>query len=310
MKYYVGMDVGATTMRIKIADESGNILVEHEGEGGSVNVWGYDHILEVYRRELNAALAKKNLAYEDCICLCAGATGVDNEELQEIYTNLVSEIGFPRESLRMYNDCGVMVHTDESKNIIAIVAGTGSISVGRRCSDGAEARFGGHGHLLSDDGSAFYIVKEAIRKMVRYVEGYGDCEYMYNRFKDLPELEGRSVGRFYVDYCMTQKNKIADLAPLVTESAEHGDPGALEIMEMCAEGLLLCVDAVSGRLGFTAEDEVTILYWGSILEKVPMVSDRLTELIRAKFPKAEFTMPTGGAVDVALQVAMRSGPKA
>lgn len=70
------------------------------------------------------------------------------------------------------------------------------------------------------------------------------------------------------------------------------------------------VDAVSGRLGFTAEDEITFLYWGSILEKVSMVSDRLTELIRAKFPKAEFTMPTGGAVDVALQVAMRSGSKA
>jgi len=88
MKYYIGMDVGATTMRIRIADETGNLLVEHEGEGGTVNVAGYEYVAAVYRRELEAALAKKGLSKEDCICLCAGACGVDSPALRENTSSL------------------------------------------------------------------------------------------------------------------------------------------------------------------------------------------------------------------------------
>lgn len=306
MKYYVGMDVGATTMRIKLADENGNILLERESEGGSVNVLGYDYVANLYRTGLNAALGEKGLAIEDCICLCAGACGIDSDELQETYTKMLCDIGFPRERLRMYNDCGVLVHIEEDQNLIAVVSGTGSVMMGRRASDGKEARFGGRGHLLSDDGSAFYMVKEAIIRMVRYLDGYGDCEYLLRHFQEVSGLITRGdIGRLYQDNCISSKNNISQYAPVVTEAAEHGDPGALEIMELSAKGLLMGVEAVGNALELTADDEVTIVYWGSILEKVPMVSNRLTELIHEKYPKAKMMLPTGGAVDVALNIAMR-----
>lgn len=306
MKYYVGMDVGATTMRIKIADENGNFLLEHESEGGSVNVYGYDYVQNLYRNGLGDALAEGGLVPGDCVCLCAGATGVDNPELHETYTRLVSELGFPRERLRIYNDCGVLLHIDESVDTIAVVAGTGSIMTARRASDGKEDRFGGHGHMLSDDGSAFYIAKEGILRIFRYLDGYGDCEYMTRRFQEMSGLKTRGeIGLHYQNNCIANKNAISQYAPAITDAAEHGDPGALEIMEISAQGLFMGVEAVAKKLDFTSDNEINFIYWGSILEKVPLVSNRLTELVLEKFPKARFTMPEGGAVDVALRIALR-----
>ena len=46
---------------------------------------------------------------------------------------------------------------------IAVVAGTGSVAWGRR-EDGREARRGGWGHLLGDEGIGWWLGREAVRR--------------------------------------------------------------------------------------------------------------------------------------------------
>ena len=222
------------------------------------------------------------------------------------YIQLVSEAGFPKERLKIYNDCEVLLHTQEDENMIAVVSGTGSIMMGRR-PDGEEARFGGRGHLLGDEGSAFYLVKEAVIRLIHYMDGYGDCEYMLRRFSEASGMRDPiEIARYYQRYCVSEKNNISQYAPVVSESAEHGDPGALEVMESAAQGLYMGVIAVANALGFTEKDPIHVVYWGSILEKVPLISSRLTELIHAAYPRAVTALPDNSAVGIALDIAMQN----
>ena len=57
---------------------------------------------------------------------------------------------------------------------IVVIAGTGSVALGW---DGERfARSGGHGFLLGDEGSAYWIGREAVRSALRFEEQAGGSE--------------------------------------------------------------------------------------------------------------------------------------
>jgi N-acetylglucosamine kinase-like BadF-type ATPase len=53
---------------------------------------------------------------------------------------------------------------------VGLIAGTGSIAVGR-APDGRTARAGGWGHLIGDEGSAYGVVLDALRWIARRADG-------------------------------------------------------------------------------------------------------------------------------------------
>ena len=55
---------------------------------------------------------------------------------------------------------------------IVVIAGTGSGAVGRDAA-GRNARAGGHGYLLGDEGSGYWIGREAVRAALRAADGTG-----------------------------------------------------------------------------------------------------------------------------------------
>ena len=55
---------------------------------------------------------------------------------------------------------------------IITVAGTGTISFGRNAA-GKYARAGGWGYVYGDEGGGFDIVRQAVRAILRYEEGWG-----------------------------------------------------------------------------------------------------------------------------------------
>ncbi len=60
---------------------------------------------------------------------------------------------------------------------IVVIAGTGSVALGW---DGERFAYaGGHGFLLGDEGSAYWIGREAVRAALRFEEQVGGSELMY-----------------------------------------------------------------------------------------------------------------------------------
>jgi glucosamine kinase len=159
---------------------------------------------------------------------------------------------------------------------IVVIAGTGSAALGW---DGERfARAGGHGFLLGDDGSAYWIGREAVRAALRFQEQAGGSELIHETVTQLTgsdldvlisEINAHPAGR----------SRLTVLAPAVTAIAGH-DPEAHRIVRRAAEHLAALAQSILRRLG-----PLPVAAAGGVF-RAPPIWARFTELTDATRPLA------------------------
>ncbi len=101
---------------------------------------------------------------------CLGLAGFDRPEDRAVLTGWADEARLARR-LVLVNDGDLVVAAGTPEGWgVGVIAGTGSIAVGRT-PDGRTARAGGWGHLIGDEGSAYLVVLEALRLVARRADG-------------------------------------------------------------------------------------------------------------------------------------------
>lgn len=128
---------------------------------------------------------------------------------------------------------------------VVVIAGTGSAAAG---SDGARcARAGGHGFLLGDEGSAYWIGREGVRAALRWEDRMGGSARIHRAVTRaagtglaplIRELHARPADR----------SRLAALAPVVTALAAE-DREARRIAWHAARLLAALAGAVQRRIG-------------------------------------------------------------
>ena len=109
-----------------------------------------------------------HLAPVDVICL--GLAGFDRPDDRKLLAGWADEARWARR-LVMVNDGDLVVAAGTPEGWgVGVIAGTGSIAVGR-AQDGRTARAGGWGHLIGDEGSAYGVVLDALRLVARRADG-------------------------------------------------------------------------------------------------------------------------------------------
>lgn len=305
MRYCIGMDVGGTHARLKLADTDGKELGIFENKGGTITSASYEVVRGRYHDLIMDSLNAHGLAPENCAGLCLGASGIDTEELHEQYVRMLESLGFDRAVIRAYNDCEVLLNLYTDKPCIAIIAGTGSIIMGKG-EDGKIIRYGGWSYLLSDEGSASYIIRKAIEAALKYWDGYGDCAILASLMESETEMRNQQEAATYYISHIKEKEMISQYAPLVEKAAALGDPTALRILYTAAERLFTGVDVVARQMNL-GDAPYVVLLWGSVLMKNAYVSGHLRELLLERFPNAEIVNLEGTAVDCALDIALNIG---
>lgn len=300
MRYYIGMDVGGTHGRLKLADAAGNTLGSYADQGGTITSATYDIVRGRYKSLITQALSAHGLAAGQCAGLCLGASGIDTPELHEQYVQMLEGFGFDRSIIRAYNDCELLLHLHPQNACIAVIAGTGSIIMGRQ-EDGQLVRYGGWSYLLSDEGSASYIIRKAIEAALRYWDGYGDCAILASLFAEETEMCNQQEAATYFISHIKEKELISKYAPLVGKAAELGDQTARKILTTAAERLFIGVDVVAKQIGGAPE---IILLWGSVLMNNSFVEAPLRAMIEERFPQAQTVRLNRDAVDSALDIAL------
>jgi N-acetylglucosamine kinase-like BadF-type ATPase len=154
---------------------------------------------------------------------------------------------------------------------INVIAGTGSMTYGRRA--GAGVRAGGWGELFGDEGSGYWIGIRALRAFSRMSDGRaerGPLHDVLSRHLALDadiDLVGLVLHRW-----RGARRHIAALAPVVREAARAGDRRAQDILTAAAAELVALVDATRRRLGFGPGEVVPVSYSGGIFA-MPEVLD-------------------------------------
>ena len=140
---------------------------------------------------------------------------------------------------------------------IALIAGTGSVAWGVDAT-GREARAGGWGYLLGDEGSGYWIGREAVRRVLAEAQraGTSDVANGARTHGDLARAVLNHVGAetptdlIAAFHEHPERTRWAGLARPVCELAERGDPAARVLVADAAahlSGLVLTAAATLGQ---------------------------------------------------------------
>jgi len=297
----LGVDGGGTTTKAWLAEPGCRVL--GRGKSGPSNAKAVG--LETARRALDVAIRgafdDARLAPAPVDVACLGLAGFDQPGDRRILAGWAEEA---RWAYRLVpaNDGDLVIAAGAPEGWgIGVIAGTGSIAVGRT-QDGRTARAGGWGHLIGDEGSAYAVVLDALRLVVRRADG-----------RDLPPA-GRDAltERLCAALGVTQGSEIvasiyspefdrarmASLAPEVLAACVASPEAARRLLAPAGGALAEMVVAVARSLGWFS-GVLPLAAAGGFLLSAPAVLQAMTDGLTQQGYQAAVTLvpdPVRGAV--------------
>ena len=185
---------------------------------------------------------------------------------------------------------------------IVIIAGTGSIAYGRNAT-GEAARAGGWGHMIGDEGSGYWIGREALSAVMRASDGRGPATRLTAAILAQLNLNDESrLPRIVYDREVPRVT-VAAMGPIVQDAADQGDAVARRILERAADELVLAAQSVASRLAMRG-DEFTFFLSGGVFRVVPWLAGELSRRLIEVAPRCQVEIlneePAAGAVWLAL----------
>ncbi|MFT7841530.1 BadF/BadG/BcrA/BcrD ATPase family protein [Saccharothrix sp. BKS2] len=300
MSFVVGLDAGGTSTRALVLDLDGTRLGAGVAGGANPNSLPPAVAATHVRQALTAALDGLNPARVEAGVLgMAGSSKVlSDPAVGELFEAAWSGAGL-RCPLRVVTDCeAAFASGSDTPDGTVLVAGTGSIAA--RIEDHAlVSTSGGHGWLLGDEGSAFWLGREAVRATLLALERdeVDDLAAAVLRRAEVPDGPPRERWRRLI----TAANAgppidLAGYAPLVTAHAHV--PSANRVID---EAVRLLVDLA----GSTREraDTTPVVVMGSLVH-APALGSRLKRQLAAR-TGAPVRTATEGAAGAAWLAAVR-----
>lgn len=164
---------------------------------------------------------------------------------------------------------------------ILVIAGTGSNVFGIK--GNSQGRCGGWGHLLGDEGSAYKIAIEAIKRMI-YEEDYGLLKSQLYKAV-LNSFNAKNVNDIIGFIYTATKDEIAKIASVVSMAAETGEKFSKAILEQEGTSLAKSTERVFNKLSF---EKCKIGLVGGVIRKSKFVRDAFEEYLSKNINVIEF----------------------
>jgi N-acetylglucosamine kinase-like BadF-type ATPase len=297
--HVLGIDAGGTKTVCLLADERGAILAEGRGPGANLHTAGELAVEKVLHEAMEAAIGDRGITPA---AICLGIAGVDREDEARTVRAIMRRIGFKSRVL-VVNDALIgLVAGARDEPGVAINAGTGSIVYGRNVR-GEAARAGGWGHMIGDEGSGYWIGREALAAVMRAADGRGpDTRLTAEVLMHFGVDDESRLPRIVYDRELPRVS-VAALGPIVQRVAGLGDAVATRILERAAEELVLAAQSVVTRLEMRG-DAFTFYLAGGVFRVVPWLAEELPRRLVEVAPRSQAQVlreePAAGAVWLAL----------
>jgi N-acetylglucosamine kinase-like BadF-type ATPase len=167
----VGIDGGGTHSFGVAVARAGQVLAS--SQAGSLNFFG-SGLAEARHslKQLLESLEKALPAETEFASIVIGCAALLEEATAEEQASLCQGIA-PLERTRVVSDATTAYQgATLGQPGVLVISGTGSFVVGRS-EAGRSAQVGGWGHILGDEGSAYWIAREAVRAAIAATEGRG-----------------------------------------------------------------------------------------------------------------------------------------
>jgi N-acetylglucosamine kinase-like BadF-type ATPase len=298
MQYVIGIDAGGTKTHGLLADESGRVIGEATGPGANISTGGELAVEKALHQVIDDLLAGRDLAPS---AIAVGMAGAERPDDYRVVQVILHRIARGTRTVMTHDALIALVAGAGDGPGVVVIAGTGSIAFGRD-RDNRAARAGGWGYILADEGSGYWIGRQALAAVMREFDGRGPATALTPII--LARLQiGSAAGigpRVY--HGELPLASVAALAPLVGQAAQEGDPLAADIMTRAAEELCLAAAAVVGRLNMR-EEEFPCLLSGGIFAVPSLAADmarRLSDVAPRATVRRLAEPPAVGAIRLAL----------
>lgn len=295
---FLAVDGGGTKSLCYFFDRHG--YIRGQGRSGSCNYQGVGkeaavrelihairNALEDGKLEGNGEVGETELETD---CAALGIAGLDTEYDRSIILELVEEalqhLRIRAKRLIIENDgFAALLGATNGQPGILMIAGTGSIVYGVN-DQGEVARAGGWGHRVGDEGSGYWIGKQAIIHILKTMDGRVAPNKLAEHilpYLDLKDPEDLFNWTYNSSYSV---EKVAELSSLVSQAHSQGDQVAQSIMIQAAEQLFTCAKAVIERINLYRQPFQIILQ-GGVLQNNAFVREYVTNQFNTFAPSGQ-----------------------
>lgn len=308
-QFVVGIDGGGTKTAAIIADSKGTVQAEHVAGPSNFHMIGIEKAAAVVLSLVQTCCDSVGGLPKNIDAITIGLAGAgrpdDQKRFSEGFRKLASAKKVALRKVRIESDARIALEGafDGGEGIV-LIAGTGSVAFGKD-GMGNIHRVGGWGSVLGDEGSGFFIGKQALTVVCHHLDG-----------RSLPTILTRMIAKNFklrtaADIITAVYHKgfnIAAIAPLVFEAMEKGDAAASEIVQRAASELTGHVRALTMKLYDGGERisgrRIPLSFIGGLIANETPLSHALRRQISELFPNIKVVEPKSppayGAVLMAL----------
>ncbi len=250
MGYRIGIDGGGTKTLGVLINEKGDVLGRKETGPSNFLTVGLEEAVINIETVVYGLCLEHNLVLSD-VKLGIGLAGVGREADKKVMTEALKGRNF---NFVLDSDAYIaLMAATEGQDGLAVIAGTGSIAYGLKGK--VQARCGGWGYLLGDEGSGYYIGQRAMFEACRSYDGRSIpsklTEVVWDYFAC--DNQGDLVHLIYEQPPIRQQ--VAGLTRKVAELAKkEKDALAIVILEEAALELALAATTLAKKLGLDKQE--------------------------------------------------------
>ena len=186
-----------------------------------------------------------HLARGQVDAVCAGAAGADSVQSSAQLRSLLEQ-RFPRAQVEVVHDTRIILAAAGLDAGIVLVSGTGSACWGRRES-GEQARAGGWGYLLGDEGSGYAVARDAVRQALGEVDAGAEPSSLSRHLTAACGLD-EPWQLLQAFYATPERAHWARRSAVVFDLAHRGDQTCRDIVGRAAGSLAELILDVGRRL--------------------------------------------------------------
>jgi len=290
-KYIIAIDAGATGTEAMLYSTESGIVKEKIYPPINYNLSGEKQTVKKLISIVHDILKNKYSAP----VLVAGISGARHEkERKQIKNALKQALKITRIEILPDTEIAFAASFDKNeKNCGILIAGTGSILY-YKDNTGNMKRAGGWGRHIGDEGSGYWIGKEALNKLGKYFDGAGPQTKLDVILKKHFGIKNETMlAKVY-----HEKIELSQIAEHVFRCAESGDAVSKKIIYEAAEHL-------AGHLDVLKNKNYKIALLGSLFQKEMLLEKYLKKIVKSDYPKIKIIKsalkPVWGAVKIGMR---------
>jgi glucosamine kinase len=301
MPLYLGIDAGGTKTDCAVSNGA-ELLGQATGASCKLARVGKERGRENLQAVIRQATEAAHVDAVKIQHVCIGMAGASLAEAVHWAQQTIREL-MPESTIYVAGD-HVIAHRAAfgTSPGVLVISGTGSIAFGRN-QNGETARAGGWGPNVSDEGSAFWVGREAVTAALHAFD-FGKSNGLLSTIADCWKVAPEEVIRL----ANSSEPRFPELAGPVVNAAEQGDASAQAITDRAGKALAGLASAVIKRL-WPDGGVVPVALAGGVLQGSPLVRQAFKEAMKSEQPQAAvsfaFVRPVLGALEIAAQRGVR-----